>query len=103
MKHLMRIYKHTVEDGCVEVTTLWKCKGILAMTTWGRVVLVPRVQVGEEVELLKRVEGRSKPWLDRRWSMEHGILVIEWPEKRWKMDGTNRLSGWSGGLAVKLG
>ena len=64
----MRIYKHTVEDGYVEVTTLWKCKEILAMTTWGRVVLVPRVLVGEEVEPLKRVAEESKAWLDRRWS-----------------------------------
>jgi hypothetical protein len=67
----MRIYKHTVEDGYVEVTTLWKCKEILAMTTWGRVVLVPRVLVGEEVEPLKRVAEESKAWLDRRWSTIH--------------------------------
>jgi len=65
----MKMYRYTVEDGYVEGTTLWKWKEILAMTTWGRVVLVPCVQVGRDVELLKRVGGQSKTWLDRRWSM----------------------------------
>lgn len=56
----MRIYKHTVEDGYVEVTTLWKCKEILAMTTWGRVVLVPCELVDQEVELLSVLEGGQR-------------------------------------------
>ena len=66
---LMRMYKHTVEDGYVEVATLWKCKEILAMTTWGRVELVSCVRVGQDVEFLKRAEERPEAWLDRRYRM----------------------------------
>lgn len=70
MMDLMRMYKHTVDDGYVEVevATSWKCKEILAMTTWGRVILVPFVQVGRDVKLLKRGWGWSKAWLDTIWS-----------------------------------
>jgi hypothetical protein len=67
--HVMRMYRHTVEDGKVEVATLWKYKEILAMTTWVRIVLVPWVPVDQNVRMLdslKRVGESSTAWLDGR-------------------------------------
>ena len=37
-----------------------------------------------------------------RQEMEHDILVIVWLKKRWKVDGTNRLSGWRVGIGGEI-
>lgn len=81
----MRMYKDTVEDGYVEFATLWKCREILAMTTWGRVVLVPFVQMDRGVS--RSMEEGSQ----RRGSTRYGACYIgNWMAREAMEDGWNK-------------